>query len=199
MSAEEWRMRELVVARCRNAWPDARIIHELSLDYARCRIDIAAVRPASLIAIEIKASTDGFKRLRAQLRGFSRVAEGVIVAVAPTMWARRAAALREAIDDISPDIGIWVVCADTGTITVERQRGSREIWTALLFDLLHKNELVEIARQYGVPGGAVEARADLAARLGNALTSFDARAASFAALRRRAAVRADSDPPVEGG
>jgi hypothetical protein len=84
-SDEELAMRALVVPKLRARWPEARIIHELPLRYSKRRIDLAAVTPTEIIAVEIKSSRDVMDRLEAQIRAFLPVSQLVMVCLAP-VW-----------------------------------------------------------------------------------------------------------------
>jgi len=81
-SEAEERVRAKAEALLRRLWPDARIIHELQLEQGGVRIDIAAVSPDRIVAVEIKSERDGLKRLERQIRRALDVADQVWVCVA---------------------------------------------------------------------------------------------------------------------
>ncbi|WP_460986393.1 hypothetical protein [Sphingobium sp. TomTYG75] len=66
----------------RQLFPDARIIHELVLRQGGVRIDIAAVRPGYIAALEIKSERDVLTRLPNQVKAAMEVTDlfGVCVA-----------------------------------------------------------------------------------------------------------------------
>ncbi|MTJ93865.1 MAG: hypothetical protein F8N36_13555 [Desulfovibrio sp.] len=82
-SAEELEMRALVAAELRKQYPAARIVHEMPLRYSTNRLDLAAITPSQIVAVEIKSSKDVLSRLEAQLRAFGPVCSKIIVALAP--------------------------------------------------------------------------------------------------------------------
>ena len=82
-SAAEREMRQAVVARCREYWPDGRVIHELAI--GGCRADLAVVTRSHLFAFEIKSSRDKLDRLENQFRFFDRATHGCFV-VADARW-----------------------------------------------------------------------------------------------------------------
>jgi hypothetical protein len=81
-SAAEERIRSKSEAMLRTAWPEARIVHELVLEQGGCRIDLAAITPDRLIAVEIKSERDTLSRLAAQVRAASKVAGTIWLCVA---------------------------------------------------------------------------------------------------------------------
>jgi hypothetical protein len=85
-SASEKEIRDAVVARCRQHWPDARIVHELAI--GGCRADLAVVTRSHVFAFEIKSERDTLKRLDSQFRFFDGCTHGCIV-VAHDKWFER--------------------------------------------------------------------------------------------------------------
>jgi hypothetical protein len=81
-SEAEERIRMKCVAALRHSFPDARIIHELVLQQYGCRIDLAAVTPNKIIALEVKSERDVLDRLAEQNRQAKLVADAFIVCVA---------------------------------------------------------------------------------------------------------------------
>jgi hypothetical protein len=81
-SAAEERIRTKAEAMLRQLFPDARIIHELVLQQGGVRIDLAAIRPGYIAAIEIKSERDVLTRLPDQAKAAMRVTDlfGVCVA-----------------------------------------------------------------------------------------------------------------------
>lgn len=74
-SIAEERIRAKAEALLRQHFPEARIIHELVLQQGGVRIDLAAVSPSHIAAVEIKSERDVVKRLPAQIEAAMRVAD----------------------------------------------------------------------------------------------------------------------------
>jgi hypothetical protein len=87
-SVAEERIRTKAEAALREAWPAARIIHELVVAQGGCRIDLAAVTEDRIIAVEIKSERDVLTRLERQLRESRRIADCVIVVAADKHLAK---------------------------------------------------------------------------------------------------------------
>lgn len=81
-SVAEERIRVKAEAMLRRLFPDARIIHELVLKQGGVRIDLAAVSPSFIAAIEVKSERDVLTRLPDQAKEAMRVTDlfGVCVA-----------------------------------------------------------------------------------------------------------------------
>lgn len=98
-SPAEAEIREAVVARLRELMPEARIIHEIqSSCQGPTRIDVLAVTPDRIAAVEIKSSRDKLDRLPAQLEGMQRCAHHPIVAL-----HRKFFEIKE-----TPNAGTWI-------------------------------------------------------------------------------------------
>lgn len=82
-SEEEGQMRVIVEQHLRQRWPGARIIHEFPLRYSSRSLDMAAILPSEIIAVEIKSSKDVIDRLENQLRAFAPICTRIMVALAP--------------------------------------------------------------------------------------------------------------------
>lgn len=78
-SDAELEIRTAVVERLRKIRPEARIIHEINSG-AGTRIDLLAVSPDEIIAVEIKSEKDVTTRLEKQYRAMRGVAHHVIIA-----------------------------------------------------------------------------------------------------------------------
>lgn len=70
-------MTKVVTVRCRELWPEARIIYELGV--GQCRADIAVVDPAQLILFELKSKNDTLGRLARQMKAFRPAAHSTIL------------------------------------------------------------------------------------------------------------------------
>ncbi|MDW9478831.1 hypothetical protein GOB57_09050 [Sinorhizobium meliloti] len=82
-SASETRIRNAIIARCREHWPDGRVIHELAI--GGCRADLAVVTPTHVFAFEIKSERDTLTRLESQFSFFDGCTHGCII-VAHEKW-----------------------------------------------------------------------------------------------------------------
>jgi hypothetical protein len=85
-SASERAIRDAVILRCRQHWPDGRIIHELAI--GGCRADIAVVTPDHVFTFEIKSERDTLDRLETQFRFFESCSHGCIL-VPHERWFER--------------------------------------------------------------------------------------------------------------
>lgn len=80
-SAAEAEVRDAVVTRLRDIMPDARIIHEINACGFGNRIDVLAVGPTKIMAVEIKSEKDKLDRLRDQVKAMRGVAHTVVAAI----------------------------------------------------------------------------------------------------------------------
>jgi hypothetical protein len=216
-SDEEIVMREIVAAKLRAFWPEARIIHELPLRYSERRIDMAAVTPDEIVSVEIKSSRDVVDRLEAQLRGFAPISTALICALAPkwnealpmirvaskkagvTAFREPRTEAREIISRIDARIETWTVDAAAGSVEGATYRPFRVAtpWPARMLGILHVVELVEIAGRHGVwSGRKAIPHHDIVTRCAELMTGREVTRAVCRALRRRDAFDKASDAPV---
>lgn len=92
-SAAEAEIREAVVSKIRMERPGYRIIHEINARDFGNRIDVLAVGPAEIIAVEIKSEKDKLDRLPAQIAAMRGAAHHTIAAIhekflVPAPWAK---------------------------------------------------------------------------------------------------------------
>lgn len=80
-SDAEAEIRSAAVDRLRQLRPDARIIHEICAFFGGTRIDVLAVSPSEIIAVEVKSEKDKLDRLPDQIEGMRGVAHHVITAM----------------------------------------------------------------------------------------------------------------------
>lgn len=81
-SSAEGEVREAVVSHLRLLRPTARIIHEINVStYGATRIDVLAVTPTEILAVEVKSSKDKLERLPAQIKGMHGCAHHVFAAL----------------------------------------------------------------------------------------------------------------------
>jgi hypothetical protein len=217
-SSEELRMRELIAPVLRAHWPEARIIHELPLRYSERRIDMAAVTRNDIFAVEIKSSRDVLDRLEEQLRRFAPICSAIFVALAPchrddedridfsaaprrrarTQKLRASEIIREANRGYDR-IETWTVDVEAGLV----DRGSywpsyrARPWPAQMLQMLHRDELLQIAGRRRLVASERGATHDFLVELcNNRLTSLGIRADVCAALRARDAFDRASDAPI---
>ncbi|RUV37447.1 hypothetical protein [Mesorhizobium sp. M7A.F.Ca.MR.148.00.0.0] len=79
-SLAEIEIRQKVVARFRELWPDARIIHEMNVEGGAARADVVAVQPDRVWICEIKSERDTLSRLPDQVKFFGPSCHGLIIA-----------------------------------------------------------------------------------------------------------------------
>lgn len=87
-SSAEVEIRDAVVARFRELWPDARIIHEMNVEHGNSRADVVAVQPNRLWIAEIKSERDKLDRLAGQVADFGPCCHGMLIA-AHEKWTRK--------------------------------------------------------------------------------------------------------------
>ncbi|WEX10314.1 hypothetical protein [Chelativorans sp. AA-79] len=86
-SSAEVEIREAVVKRFRELWPDARIIHEMNVEHGSSRADVVAVQPDRIWICEIKSERDKLDRLPGQIGDFGPCCHGMIIA-AHEKWTK---------------------------------------------------------------------------------------------------------------
>ncbi len=213
-------MRGLIEPELRKRYPDARIVHELGLRYSTRRIDMAAIRPAQIICVEIKSSRDVADRLEAQLRAFVPVATRIIVALAP-VWNERLDPVRhDHMDRRGRVVGSWqeprltrpqatiraLQCGWIETWTCDPDQACIAVtepawhsnvapWALACLDLLHVAELAEIAVRHRIDHTGTHAV--LVHRCADMLEGRQVMPAVCRALRTRSAFAQGSDAPLE--
>ncbi|MBY3151048.1 hypothetical protein HFO56_01310 [Rhizobium laguerreae] len=168
-SASEKVIREAVVARCREHWPEGRIIHELAI--GGCRADLAVVTKTHVFAFEIKSDRDTLSRLASQFNVFHGCTHGCFV-VAHERWFEqftynngspgfRPGELLNEYDHRA--LGLWAFPESPhGDWQTERYRWRKpgrdyrfdqysQPRAASLLGILLREELVLEARRHGVP------------------------------------------------
>ena len=180
-SPAEERIRLKAEAALRETWPSARIIHELVLEQGGCRIDIAAVTPDRIIAVEIKSERDVLTRLKSQAAAARLVSDGFIVALAEDHW-------RKAWEENHISI---LEAAKEDEIAVSLRQGQRRVLEACCnaparLQMLWASELRAVAAS-----GPKAARMYSIRKASDNLTGAEVRRRVCAALRARAFPRAD--------
>ena len=214
-SEAEAEVRTAVVDRLRKLRPDARIMHEVNASSYGNRIDVLAVCPAEIIAVEIKSAKDKLDRLPDQLEAMRGCAHAAIAALHEKFLVetktnkfagtieRDGAFFYMARPDVAPWGGTWIF--------PERRRAPEKWhdelfpWTepdpavqqplpARAIDMLWRDELLTMCGRFGV---SVPRRAGMLVMV-NALrwqlSGRDLTRGICAALRERACIEAD--PPI---
>lgn len=216
-SAEEGQMRDLIVPELRRRWPGARVIHELPLRYSTRRIDLAAVTPDKVVAVEIKSTKDVADRLEAQIRGFAPICSKIIVALAPkhnekllsikvptrlgTEHRPQYTLAQQAVRRSDcHHREVWTCDAEQGRIEKTDGYGQdNDIpWTGAMLDMLHVQELVIIGEHHRLitPMRRAMPHRSLVRILLGKLNGDEIVAGACWALRARAAFDKASDPPI---
>lgn len=183
-SAAEERIRAKAEAALREAWPSARVVHELMLRQGGCRVDLAAITPDRLIVVEVKSERDVLDRLKRQAEQAVEVADGFCVALAEKHWRKAWEDRHVSISDAAPEDGILL----------NLQRNQRRVYEATCnsparLDMLWASELRRVAMS-----GAKAARGYSILKASDELPGAEVRRRVCAALRARPFPR--GDPPV---
>jgi hypothetical protein len=184
-SAAEERIRLKAEAALRYAFPDARIIHELVMTQGGCRIDLAAVTPTRLVAVEVKSERDTLDRLARQLEQARAVADAVLVVTVE----RHIEAVRRS--DLAGYLG---ACLEDEVSTALSSWISREVHEAATnaparLSMLWAGELRAVATE-----GPRSPRQYCIRKASDGLPGAEVRRRVCAALRARVMPRAD--PPI---
>jgi hypothetical protein len=108
-SDAEEQLRLKAEAQLRQEFPDARIIHELNMQWGGIRLDLAAVRPDGLTLVELKSEKDVLKRLPAQIGAALRITSDVrVYAAEKHRKALIVAHQRHQCDEDGREIIIWM-------------------------------------------------------------------------------------------
>lgn len=183
-SEAEERIRVKAEAALREVWPSARIIHELVLRQGGCRIDLAAVTPDRLIAVEIKSERDVLTRLKEQAVQAREVSDAFCVVLAEKHW-------RKAWEEHHVSI---LEAAKEDEIVLHLQRQQRTVLSATCnsparLAMLWADELRWIAGAKGARQFCITAASD-------SKTGSEVRRSVCAALRARPFPRADPAIPL---
>jgi hypothetical protein len=200
-SAAEAEVRDAVVARLRQLRPDARIMHEVNASSFANRIDVLAVSPAEIIAVEVKSAKDKLDRLPDQLTAMRGCAHHVIAAlhekfarVVETRWQPDFERDGQGYARFGPE-GLG------GTTTwlfpemrVRWREPAASITTPLppaAVDMLWREELRAMCHAFGLPASSRLAMPALVATLRWNLTGRQVTQGICATLRARQCIEAD--------
>lgn len=208
-SSSEWEIREAVVARFRELWPDARIIHEMNVEHGSSRADVVAVQPDRLWICEIKSERDKLDRLAGQIKDFGPTCHGLIVA-AHERWTadkgmvdvrpgvrRSVPTLLQAATRGSGRFETWTHPEPEGRYTRNWHApfGVNVPWYHRMLMLLWSDELRAVASKHRVPCDRRTPGYKLAPELSRLLTGAEIEKAVCGMLRLRTFVEADA--PIE--
>ena len=218
-SAAEAEIRDAVVARLRERRPDARIIHEINVStYGPNRIDVLAVSPSEIIAVEIKSAKDKLDRLPRQIESMKGCAHHVIAALhdkflvekVSNKWAAHSErdgvlycrVLPETIRDHQVEFWIYPEKRRAMMTVVEgghdhiaswgvpQQRFEAALPSGAL-DLLWRDELAWLCGSLGIATGRRSTMSEMVAALRWHCNGRELTKGICAALRRRECVEAD--------
>jgi hypothetical protein len=211
-SASEREIRDAVVDQLRKEYPSARIIHELNCGHGSNRIDVAAVTPDRIIAVEIKSQRDTLSRLADQTRAFKQCSHRVIVCAHEKFFEDFAynnglpgfRARPELTSKKCAGSDLWLYPKPDGQPTREYYDWRRERTGTSIFDapdtrgvlkLLWTDELRSVAQWGRVAASARAPGYKLAYHLWQHLTGDEVVKATCALLRARPF--AEADPPLK--
>lgn len=184
-SAEQ-AIREATIAKLRDWYPNARIVHELNVDGGDTRADLAAITPDTLILVELKSQADTLERLNEQVRRFARCAHQVIVCTHTRFDyndVRRAAA---------ESIPFWRYDGtNVDTSWYQPYEYRRHPWSLAMLELLWADELRALCGALQVSVGKREARRPMINEIIRLCRAPEIEEGVCRALRRRKFVTAD--------
>lgn len=218
-SSAEADVRTAVVDRLRQRRPEARIIHEINVStYGPNRIDVLAVSPGEIIAVEIKSAKDKLDRLPKQIESMKGCAHHVIAALHEKFLVEKETGshaahferdgkfyLKTLPDDMSiysSRTSYWVFPEVRRALpsavydSLERwQMPSQQFEAALpagAIDLLWRDELAWLCGSLGVAAGRRSTMPEMVAALRWHCNGQELTKGICAALRRRECVEADA-------
>ncbi|MES0071884.1 hypothetical protein [Mesorhizobium sp. M0058] len=209
-STAEVEIRDAVVKRFRELWPDARIVHEMNVEHGGSRADVVAVQPDRIWICEIKSERDKLDRLAGQLRDFGPASHGIIVA-AHEKWSRdrgwiehgggRKSKVRTLLEEamVGRERGPTAVWDYPEPVLTSgrawRPPGWRSVpWYHRMIMLLWSEEIRAVAAEHRVAHTKRTGGFDLSLELGRLLTGREIEAAVCKHLRAR--TFSEADPPI---
>lgn len=207
-SPDEAEVRDPVVQRLRLIRPRARIIHEIqNACHGTNRIDVLAVSPAEIIAVEVKSRRDKLDRLPSQIKAMAGSAHHVIAALHEkflvTPAYRNAPPGLKGTPDEARGAEVWAypeAGAEAGRTYgcarwVEPPQAVQQCLPYTALDMLWHEELLRLCADLGVARTTRSTRPQMIAALRWSKTGRELTFGICAALRRRACPEAD--PPIE--
>jgi hypothetical protein len=197
-SSCEWEIRDAVVARFRELWPDARIIHEMNVEHGSSRADVVAVQPDRLWICEVKSERDKLNRLPGQIKDFGPACHGLIVA-AHERWTKTngASSLLSLATAGCHRFDTWAYPEPERRYGRDWGRPYRNVvpWPHKMLTLLWADELRAIASKHRVACKGRTPAHELVVSLSRLLTGAEIEKAVCGMLRLRTFVEADA--PIE--
>lgn len=187
-SAAEAEVRDAVVERLRAIRPEARIMHEVNATAFGNRIDVLAVSPSEIIAVEVKSAKDKLDRLADQVTAMTKCSHHVIAAVHEKFG------LTAVKDATRWKAEHWFYPAQIAYWTEPRMAVNRPL-PAGAINMLWREELLAMCQRYGVQVGKRPTMGEMIPALRWQLTGRDITRGICAMLRGRACIEADD--PVE--
>lgn len=216
-SDAEAEVREAVVARLRALRPEARIMHEVNACSFGNRIDVLAVSPAEIIAVEIKSAKDKLDRLPDQMKAMKRCSHAALAVLHEkfllenevSYWAnadferdgKMFALVSPADHRDVPRGSLWVYPeANRGRFNLGAWRDPQQAVCKPLppsaIDILWRGELAAMAARHGIAGMKSATMERLVNALRWNLTGAQLTKGICAALRARPIVEGDAPIPL---
>lgn len=210
-SSAEVEIREAVVKRFRELWPDARIIHEMNVEGGAARADVVAVQPDRLWICEIKSERDTLTRLPDQVKFFGPCCHALIIA-AHDKWTKSRgmtephpkhggrSMIPSLLDEAAAGLGRYY---DTWTYPEPEMRSGRDWrapytshvpWYHRMVHLLWSDEIRAVAGEHRISCTPRTPGYKLAVDLSKMLTGREIERAVCKHLRAR--TFAEADPPI---
>ncbi|MFD1944695.1 NERD domain-containing protein [Paradevosia shaoguanensis] len=223
-SSAEAEVRDAVVERLRLIRPQARIIHEINVStYGPNRIDVLAVSPAEIVAVEVKSARDKLDRLPSQIKSMMGCAHHVVAALHEKFLVERETGVHAAhyqrdgryyFRDLPENTGIrhpvlaWIFPekrramksvveggVDYTAYWSQPDQTYEETLPAAALEILWRDELAELCGSLGVPSGRRSNMSDMARALRWHCSGKELTKGICSALRARRCVEAD--PEIE--
>lgn len=224
-SSAELAIRDAVVPRLRQLFPEGRIVHELNTrGQGSSRIDLASISEDKVIAVEIKSEKDKLDRLGHQINDFTRCSDWLIVAAHRKHFADyREAGWRQDVPTrlqlnhdtakvlhrCSVDGDVWCF-PDTDDERVDGRFSSDGVWPvarayyglrfgpapADLLNMLWADELRSECARHGISAGSRRTIIEMIVDMCAVMTGRDIRRAVCRQLRARPFSEADDAVPL---
>ncbi len=184
---------------CRERWPDARVVHELVMGAKTVRADVVAIRPAHIVAFEVKGGCDDTTRLLHQA--------GMYQLCVPEVWMVVHARHRDdaaLIRHLMPSVGLIVGTGawrdhDRSTVpfslAVEAEATPRPVVPKMMLEMLWAEELRSACARLRIATGSRSTRPWMISELLEKCSIDELQGAVCAELRCRDALWR-ADPPM---
>ena len=224
-SSDEREIRDAVVARLRELVTGARIVHELNVcGTGSNRIDVAAIAPELIVAVEIKSRKDKLDRLDEQWPAFNACCHHVVVAAHEKHFIAHPEINARIRDELPRQLTLNHPLFVTRSFwdhkvwrypRPEKGEFGRESWAflthwhsvrgrradqpraAAMLEMLWAEELRDECSRHRIDGGARRTRPDMIADMVWMMTGREICQAVCRQLRARHFAEADSPIPIE--